>query len=78
MTFKHPANGYRENATGALSWLWCLLFGSVYFAYKGVWRHAVLSFLLVTFTLGLSWFIYPFFVYGIVNRSYLRRGWVPA
>ena len=55
--------------------LWCLLFGCIYFAAKGIWTHAVAAFLLAIFTLGLSWLIYPLFARQIVRTHYLRRGW---
>ena len=42
--FGNPANGYEE-AVGT-PWIWCLLFGCVYFAAKGIWTHAVAALLL--------------------------------
>jgi hypothetical protein len=35
--------------------LWCLLFGCIYFAVRGVWTHAVASALLAIVTVGISW-----------------------
>jgi hypothetical protein len=72
--FRNPANGYEEDATG--SWLWCFLFGPIYFALKGVWNHAVFSAGLAIVTCGLSWLMYPFFAREIVARNYLRKGWI--
>lgn len=74
MTFMNPANGYREEADTA--WLWTLLFGSLYFAVKGIWSHAVVSLILAVVTAGLSWLVYPFFAAGIVRAHYLRQGWI--
>jgi hypothetical protein len=74
LTFRNPTNGYTETASAP--WLWCLLFGFLYFAVKGIWTHAVASLLLAALTAGLSWLIYPFFARGIVKRHYLRSGWV--
>jgi Flp pilus assembly protein TadB len=54
--FRNPANGYEEDVT--LAWLWCLLFGCLYFAIKGVWAHALISAVIALFTLGLSWLVY--------------------
>lgn len=76
MTYKHPTSEYTE--TVRLAWLWTLLFGVFYFAVKGVWRHALIGVLLGALTLGVSWFIYPFFARGIIHRHYLRAGWRPA
>jgi hypothetical protein len=39
MRFENPASGYVEDISYAP--IWCLLFGFVYFAAKGVWTHAV-------------------------------------
>jgi hypothetical protein len=75
MRFKHPANGYVEEVS--LAPLWCLLFGFIYFAVKGVWTHAVAGLALSIFTFGISWLIYPFFANQIMRAHYLRRGWLP-
>ena len=74
MTFKNPANGHRETVSG-YTWLWCLLFGPFYFAYKGIWKHVAISLVLAIFTADLSAFIYAFFAKGIVIDSYRNKGW---
>ena len=74
--FENPTNGYHELATDSASWLWCLLFGPIYFAVKGIWTHAVVSFILALCTFGVSHFLYPFFVYTIVEGHYRRKGWL--
>lgn len=73
MRFQNPANGYEEEFRHP--GLWCLLFGPLYFAVRGVWTHAIVSALLAMGTVGLSWLIYPFFARRILETSYLRRGW---
>ena len=75
MTFEHPDNGYQESITN-FSILLCLVFGSLYFAYKGIWRHFVLSLAIGVFTLGVSWFIYPFFAKNIIATQYRKNGWL--
>jgi hypothetical protein len=45
MFFRNPANGYIEQIS-KLSWLWVFLFGFIYFAFKGVWRHTVVMVLI--------------------------------
>jgi hypothetical protein len=72
--YRNPANDYVESAS--LPGLWCLLFGCFYFLAKGIWGHAIIAFLLAAPTLGLSWLIYPFFASGIVEKHYLRKGWI--
>lgn len=74
MRFKNPANDYVEEIKNAP--LWCLLFGCIYFAVKGVWTHAVAALLLAILTAGLSWLVYPFFATQVMRTSYLRRGWI--
>ena len=73
MTFANPTNGYTEKVNHPF--LWTLIFGSFYFALKGVWRHFVISLLLASATLCISWLIYPFFAKNILRSHYLRLGW---
>ena len=70
----NPANGYKQPISN-LSWLWCLLFGGLYFAFKSVWKHFVISLVLSIVTFGLAWLIYPFFAKKMIINSYLERGW---
>jgi len=74
MRFRNLTNGYTEESR--LCWLWCLIFGGFYFAYKGLWTHFFIGIFLAMFTCGLSWLIYPFFASTIVRTGYLRKGWV--
>ena len=60
MQFENPSNGYRESVSG-LTWLWALLFGVFYFAYKGIWRHVFIGLIIGVLTAGFAWLIYPFF-----------------
>lgn len=71
--FKNPSNGFIEEST--YPWLWCLLFGTFYFIFKGIWIHAALSFIIAMFTGGLSWLIYPFFAKRILLMHYNKIGW---
>jgi len=74
-SFKNPQNGYTQSVSEIGAFLGCLVFGVFYFAYKGVWKHALISSGAAVCTLGVSWFIYPFFAYRCVEHSYLERGW---
>ncbi len=76
--FKNPHNDYVETATTPLGILACFLFGPLYFLFKGNIKHFALSILLAICTVGMSFFIYPFFVYAINAKHYLRKGWIPA
>jgi hypothetical protein len=71
--FRNPANGYIEDI--GTPWLWCLFFGCIYFAVRGIWTHAIAAALLAIITCGASLFVYPFFARQIVETHYLRRGW---
>jgi len=72
MTFINQ-NGYKETTNN--SFLWTLLFGTLYFLLKGIWIHAIISLILAIFTWGLSWLIYPFFSKNIIINHYLKNGW---
>ena len=76
MQFKNPQNGHVESSSGPLSWLWCFLFGPIYFLFKGNYRHALIHFLIFWPTFGISLIVYPFFVYTINRNHYLRMGWI--
>lgn len=73
MRYLNPINGYAEDSS--LPFLWCLLFGPLYFLAKGIWLHAVASLVLALCTAGMSWLIYPFAAGSIVRSHYGRRGW---
>lgn len=74
MRFKNINNNYVEECS--VPWMWSLFFGSLYFAFKGVWSHTLISIILAFVTFGLSWLIYPFFAKGIIRKKYLRDGWI--
>lgn len=75
MKFKNPSNGYIEE-TPLYAWLWILLFGTLFFIVKGIWRHALISFLCALLTWGISCLVYPFFASNIMRKHYLRKGWI--
>lgn len=74
-TFRNPQNGYTQSVGQLSAFAWCLLFGVLYFAYKGVWKHALISLVAAVCTCGISWLVYPFFAYSCVTNAYLERGW---
>lgn len=84
MRFRNPQNGYEEKATTGWSWLWAFLWPPLYYAAKGIWTHAVVSFLLAWVLGGFSYGAAAFFVgiaYAIMNRGivrahYLKKGWL--
>ena len=76
LKFYNPANNAEEEISKA--WVWCLLFGPFYFAYKGVWPHAILSLFIAVVTGGISWLVYPFFTQRVMEKYYLHNGWQRA
>lgn len=86
MRFKNPMNGHTEEVTGLLAPLWVLLWAPLYYLVKGIWIHAIISFVLAgalafpTVGIGslLVTLLYAIFNKRIVRSYYLRKGWVPA
>lgn len=75
-TFIQPNNNHKVH--NDLAPLWCFLFGSFYFLYKGATKHAIISLVVAIFTGGIAWFIYPFFASSLVENSFLERGFVKS
>lgn len=74
MRFQHPETGTIE--TNSAPWLWSLLFGAFYYAYKGTWGHAGLYMLAALCSGMLSHLVYPFFAARIIRSAYLNAGWI--
>lgn len=76
MRFQNSANGHIEEF-GEATWLWVLVGGPFYFAYKQMWLHVVLSAVLALFTGFLSWVLfYPLAIKWILRTHYAKLGWV--
>jgi hypothetical protein len=69
----NTVNNHEVNVSNA--GLWCFLFGCFYLAYKGVWGHAILAFILACCTCGISWLIYPFFAGKVIIDHYMKAGY---
>ena len=52
MTLVNKQTGHRVTTDGA--WLWTLLFGAIYFAYKGIWGHAIVAIIVALCTMCIS------------------------
>lgn len=74
--FQNPSNAYTVSMSTPVEFITCLAFGTIYFAYRGIWGHALLSLVAAVLTHGLSWLVYPFFVDKILKHHYQQRGWV--
>ena len=71
MIATHPSSGVRKQVLGPLHRLWCFLGTFIYYAAKGMWGPAVISF----FTLNGLWLIMPIWNRTIVRGWYERAGW---
>lgn len=85
-TYRNPVNGYEETVSSASSF-WAFFFGVFWFAVKGLWGHVVIQLLLGAVLLGslggpgfmlylVVNAIYCALAPSILEKSYLRRGWV--
>jgi len=74
MRFKNPQNSYMEEVSNFCI-LWTALFGPIYFLFRGVFHHALISFFLAVLTWGLSNVIYAFAAPSILENHYMRKGW---
>ncbi len=69
MIVEHSGSGETQVALGPLHWLWCFLFGFLYYLGKGMWVLAILSLLTIN---GL------FVVMPLLNRMLVRDYYVRA
>ncbi len=53
-----------------------LFFGVFWFLYKGMWFWFCISVLLVSFTLGIAWFVLPFFSNDLHKKHLLKSGYL--
>lgn len=86
-TFKNTVNGHIETVSDG-SWPCALFFGVFYLIYKGLWAHVCIWLLVVIgFTaltggpgliiaMPLISIVYAVAIRGILEGSYLKRGWV--
>ncbi|MHB1781020.1 hypothetical protein, partial [Acidithiobacillus sp.] len=70
----HPINGATEQVWEGFSWP-CLLFGCVWYGYKGMWGWAFIALFLAVATAGVSWLILPFFANEQYAKHLLSRGY---
>lgn len=71
MIAEHPVSGTKKVILGGAHRLWCFLFGPIYYACKGMWGMALISF----FTLNGLWLIMPLWNRSIVRGYYENAGW---
>ena len=75
MRFKNPANGHIEEF-GEATWLWMLVGGPFYLAYKQMWLHAAIAAVLSVASAGMTWvFVYPLIGKWVIRSHYAKLGW---
>jgi hypothetical protein len=68
-TLRHPGTGLQEPAYAGFSWP-AFFFGAFWYAAKGMWGMAILSFIVSMFTFGIAWFlVFPF----MANRQLIQH-----
>ena len=72
MVAKHPVSGASATILGSAHWLWCFLFGFMYYAAKGMWGMMIIS----LFTANGLFLILPIMNRSLVRRHYENQGWV--
>lgn len=88
-TFRNSVNGHTETVGDGV-WAGPLFLGVIYLAYKGLWAHValwlifVVGFALLTggpgviFALPIASIGYAIGIKGIIESSYLKRGWIKS
>lgn len=71
----HPVNHYEVQVKDGFSW-WCLLFGLFWYLYKEMFFWSVISAISAFLTLGVSWFVFPFFANKQYKDSLLKKGYL--
>lgn len=71
----HPkGHGCEQVVSAGFSWP-CFFCGFLWFAVKGVWTWAFISFVLAVLTSGISWVVFPFFANDLHQRHLIRKGY---
>lgn len=84
--FQNPANGHCEYVS-PWAHLLAFLFGTIYFAVKGQWRHVVGQLVVIALLLAVfgppgaifaffMWVAYAIMAPRILATTYLRNGWI--
>lgn len=68
---ENSSSGVQRTVLGGLHRLWSLLFGFIYYAFKGMWGWAIISF----FTANGLFILMPLWNRTIVTQSYENSGW---
>lgn len=71
MRMENAASGVERQVLGGLHRLWAFLFGFIYYAAKGAWGWAFISF----FTANGLFIIMPLYNRSIIRGHYENNGW---
>jgi hypothetical protein len=79
VTLYHPVNGYEEKTWEGFSWP-AFFFGVIWLAFKGMWIHFLISFLIIIFISSLLvipiWIFYAFMGNELHKQFLLRKGYL--
>jgi hypothetical protein len=73
-TYRNPANGYKVTDGGKFTWLWCALFGPLYFAKRGNIAWIFITLILNIFTFGFASIVIAFWARKINQNHLLMKG----
>lgn len=71
MIMEHSTSGVKRTVLGPVHILWCFLFGWIYYACKGMWGCAIVSF----FTINGLLIVFPVMNKSLVQKHYENKGW---
>lgn len=71
MIIENPTSGVQKTVLGPFHRLWAFLFGFIYYAAKGMWGPAIISFL----TFNGLFVVFPLWNRTIVKDYYETNGW---
>ena len=74
--FRDTKNQNKIYYASSVSWLWTVLFGPIFFAFKGMWIHFIILLPLSLFTFGLASLIAAFFANQWVYNHYKSKGYI--
>ena len=74
--FRDSKNPNKIYYASSVSWLWTVLFGPIFFAFKGMWIHFIILLPLSLFTFGLASLIAAIFANQWVYNHYKKKGYI--
>ena len=73
--FIDPNNANKEYYASNMSWLWTILFGPLFFLYKGMWLHFIIFLPISIATFGFASLLVALFANKMVYNFYIKKGY---